>query len=51
MVFRKYRTDKTIDLLNQELNEYGNDGQELVNFTFRSFGGIYHLVFKRDEEQ
>lgn len=49
MVVGKFKTDKTIDLVNLELNKYGNEGWELVNFTFGSFDGVYHLVFKRNK--
>lgn len=50
MITGKYRDDKTVDLVNQALNKYGNEGWELVNFTYGTIDGVYHLVFKRDKE-
>ncbi len=50
IVVEKFNINKTVDLVNQELNKYGNEGWELVNFTYGTIDGVYHLVFKRDKE-
>ncbi len=47
----KLTTKRTIGNLNEELNKYGGEGWELVNFQGIGLGATFVFVFKRPSRE